>query len=145
MKKLIAILFALLVPASALAVLEQYQPGFRLIDGSQLNKMVDVVNDLVTDTANQVLGVSSGYKIARGATTLDGSNPTAVATGLTTVVSCNVMIATSVAPGVSTSLVTGVISSTTLNVYGWRPTDATNNTLIASTGTDPVQWICVGT
>lgn len=145
MKKLIAIIFALLVPATAMAVLEQYQPGFRLIDGSQLNKMVDVVNGLVTDTANAVLGVSSGYKIARGATTLDGSNPTPVATGLTTVVSCNVSIATSVAPGVSTSLVTGVISTTTLNIYGWKPTDATNNTLIASTGTDPVQWICVGT
>lgn len=90
-------------------------------------------------------GVAAGYKIARGATTLDGTNPTPVATGLATVVACNVSLATSVAPGVSTMLVTGVITTATLNVYGWKPTDATNNTLVASSGTDEVQWHCVGT
>ena len=131
MKKLIAALFAVLVPALVIgAEVPQFQPGFRLIDGSQLNVLVDAVNNST---------------VARGATTLDGSNPTAVSTGLTTIVACNVSLATSTAPGVSTSLVTGVISGTTLNIYGWKPTDATNNTLIASTGTDNVQWICSGT
>lgn len=90
-------------------------------------------------------GVAAGYKIARGAASLDGSNPTDIATGLATLVSCNTTIATSVAPGVSTMLLTNTVASATLSVYGWKPTDATNNTLIASSGTDPFYWVCVGT
>lgn len=92
-----------------------------------------------------VAGVAAGYKVARGETALDGSNPTAAATGLTTIVACTAAIKTATAPGVGTSAVTYDTSGATLNLYGWKVTSAIDATLIASTGTETVGWICVGT
>lgn len=91
--------------------------------------------------------VAAGYKIARGSTSLSGTNPTAVATGLSTIVSASVELKGSVAPGLSTStLTTGYTGSDgTLNVYGWKPTSISNPTLIASTGTEAFDWIAIGT
>lgn len=90
-------------------------------------------------------GVAAGYKIARGETALDGSNPTPVASGLASIVACNLTIKTTSAPGLSTSVVTYDTSTSTLNMYGWKPTGAGDTTLIASAGTDTIGWICVGT
>lgn len=42
----IVALISLPTMANAQSQLEQYQPGYRLIDGSQLNQMVDTVNNL---------------------------------------------------------------------------------------------------
>ncbi len=92
-----------------------------------------------------VVGVAAGYKLARGAASLDGSNPTPIATGLTTVVAGIACLNTTSAPGVSTQLLTTDISGTTLNVYGWKPTASGDCTMIASTGTDSFYWIAVGT
>ncbi len=125
--------------------LQQYQPGPRLIDGSQLNKMVDVVNDLSAATANGVVGVASGYKAARGETALDGSNPTPVTTGLTTITGCSLTIKTTAAPGIGTSIITYSTSSGTLNMYAWKVTSSVDATLVASTGTETIGWICFGT
>lgn len=91
-----------------------------------------------------VAGIAAGYILARGEAALDGSNPTPIATGLTTVVAFVAMLKGSVAPGVGTSVLTGVISSGTVNVYGWKPTSNADPTLIASTGTDSFYWIAVG-
>lgn len=90
-------------------------------------------------------GIAAGYKVARGETALDGSNPTAVATGLASIVSCTVTIKTTAAPGVSTSVVTYDTSVGTMNMYGWKPTANNDTTLVASTGTDTIGWVCVGT
>jgi hypothetical protein len=95
--------------------------------------------------ANAVIGVAAGYKLARGAAALGGANPTAVATGLTTIVSGWAGLNVTAAPGVSTSVLTTDIQGTTLNVYAWKPTSNANPTLIASTGTDNFYWIAVGT
>lgn len=92
-----------------------------------------------------VVGVAAGYKIARGEAALDGSNPTPVATGLTTVVAFVATLKGSAAPGIGTSVLTAVISGATGNVYAWKVTDATDPTLIASTGTESFYWIAVGT
>jgi hypothetical protein len=92
-----------------------------------------------------VAGVASGYKVARGETALDGSNPTPVVTGLTTVVGFSATLKGSVAPGLGTSVLTQVISSGTVNVYAWKPTGATDPTLIASTGTESFDWVAIGT
>lgn len=55
MKKWLAGLFGLAFVGGAIAVeLEQFQPGPRLIDGSQLNKMVDKLNS-VTNYDYQLL------------------------------------------------------------------------------------------
>lgn len=90
-------------------------------------------------------GVASGYKIARGETALDGSNPTPVTTGLSTITGCSLTISTSSAPGVSTSVVTYTKSSGTMNMYGWKPTSSADTTLVASAGTDTIGWVCLGT
>lgn len=91
-----------------------------------------------------VAGVAAGYILARGESALDGSNPTPIVTGLTTIIAFVAMLKGSVAPGVGTTTLTSVISSGTANVYGWKPTATGDCTLVASTGTDSFYWIAVG-
>jgi NAD(P)-dependent dehydrogenase (short-subunit alcohol dehydrogenase family) len=88
---------------------------------------------------------AAGYKVARGETALDGSNPTPVATGLTTIVAATLSLKGSGAPGVGTSALTYDTSGGTLNIYAWKVTSNANPTLIASTGTETVGWFAVGT
>ncbi len=95
-----------------------------------------------------VLGVAAGYHLARGVTALDGTNPTPVTTGLTTVVAATVSLEGTAAPGVGTSVLT--IASTNyatgaLAVYAWKVTATGDATLIASTGTENFEWIAIGT
>jgi len=92
-----------------------------------------------------VIGVAAGYKIARGETALDGSNPTPVATGLATVIAFVATLKGSAAPGVGTSVLTAVISGATGNVYAWKVTSSSDTTLVASTGTESFYWVAVGT
>jgi len=94
---------------------------------------------------NPVVGVGASYMVARGETALDGSNPTPVTTGLTTITGCSLTIKSTSAPGVSTSVLTYGTSSGTLNMYGWKVTATNDATLIASTGTDTIGWVCLGT
>lgn len=106
--------------------------------------------DITAALATPVAGVAAGYKVARGATALDGSNPTPVISGLATVVSVTGVIKTPTAPGVGTSIVTFDASTTglaagTFNMYAWKPTGTADAALIASTGTETVYWIAVGT
>lgn len=149
MRFLAIALVSLVLPTMAIAQeLNQYQPGPRLIDGSQLNLMVDTVNGLTNNgavTSNIVSGVAAGYKIARGETALDGTNPTPVTTSLTTIVSCTLTVKIATSTGVDTSMLTYGTSSGTLNMYAWKPTSSSDTTLVASTGTQTVGWICVGT
>lgn len=80
------------------------------------------------------------YKVARGTTALDGSNPTPVATGLTTVVSftCTLIRNTAVSSG--TAFVTHATpSGGTVDVYGWVLAGS------ASTGTESFDWVAIGT
>ena len=102
-------------------------------------------SDRTAALATAPAGVAAGYKIARGETALDGTNPTAAATGLTTIVACSASIKLATAPGVGTSVVTYGTSSGTLNLYGWKVTAQGDATLIASTGTETIGWVCVGT
>lgn len=105
----------------------------------------DKTTALAAAVTTPVAGVAASYKVARGETALDGSNPTAAATGLTTIVACTASIKSTSAPGVSTSVITYDTSTATLNLYGWKVTGAGDTTLIASTGTDTIGWVCVGT
>lgn len=105
---------------------------------------------MVTKTSGpatvQVLLVPSGgnRKVMCGETALDGSNPTPVVTGLTTIISFVATLKGSAAPGVGTSKLTAVISSGTANVYAWKVTGAGDTTLIASAGTESFYWVAVG-
>jgi hypothetical protein len=92
--------------------------------------------------------VAAGYKIARGtAAALDGSNPTPIATGLTTIVAAAVQLRGTAAPGDNTSVLTTDYTGAdgTLNVYAWKNTGGTDPTLVASTGTETFDWIAIGT
>lgn len=102
-------------------------------------------SDRTAALATAPAAVAAGYKLARGETALDGSNPTAATTGLATIVACAVGLKGADAPGVGTSAITYGSSSGTLNLYGWKVTAAGDATLIASTGTETVGWVCVGT
>lgn len=96
---------------------------------------------------NPVIGAASGYKIARGEVALDGSNPTTVATGLTTIVAAVACLKGSSAPGDNTSVLTVDFTGSdgNLDIYGWKNTGGTDPTLVASTGTESVEWIAIGT
>ncbi len=86
MKKLIiAAILATLPTLSLAAPLQKYQPGFRLIDGTQLNTMVDVVNNLTGNGTPQP-GTFSTLNATGAATlgsTLAVTGATALAGGLT--------------------------------------------------------------
>lgn len=106
------------------------------------------VNDAdVTSAVNggAVAGVANGYKLARGITALDGTNPTPITTGLTAVLGFSCALEGSSTPGVGTSVLTYSISGGTVNLYAWKVTNSSTTTLIASTGTENVAWVAVGT
>jgi hypothetical protein len=106
--------------------------------------------DVTTTVANAVVGVAASYKLARSAApvSLDGSNATSFAHGLTTCLAVVVQLVGSSAPGDSTSVLTAVINGANVDVYAWKPTTggaAGNPTLVASTGTETFNWIAIGT
>jgi predicted RecA/RadA family phage recombinase len=93
-----------------------------------------------------VAGVAAGKRITGGMIALDGSNPTNIATGLTTVESIVLTREAATAPGLNTSVLTvGTISAGTVPIYAWKPTSASDPTLVASTGTENVYWYAIGT
>jgi hypothetical protein len=88
-----------------------------------------------------VAGVAAGYKVARGEIALDGSNPTPVATGLTTIVSAQATIKRTSAVTSGTAFVTVDFTGSdgTLNLYAWVLAGT------ASSGTETIEWVAVGT
>lgn len=96
------------------------------------------VNSVVITSATT--GVAGGYKIARGATAFDGSNPTTVATGLTSVVGCTATMRLTAALTTGTAFVTHAApSGANVDFYAWVIAGT------ASTGTETFDWVCVGT
>jgi len=85
--------------------------------------------------------------VAAGEVTLDGSNPTPVATGLSKVLAATVSLKQATAPGDDPSWLSVDYSGTdgTLNVYAWKNTGGTDPTLVASTNsTAVVSWVAWG-
>lgn len=101
--------------------------------------------DRTAALATAPAAVAAGYKIARGETALDGSNPTTVAHGLTTCVAFTATLKGTAAPGVGTSVLTANINGANVDVYAWKVTGAADTTLIASAGTESFYWVAVGT
>lgn len=84
--------------------------------------------------------------IARGEVTLDGSNPTVVNTGLTTIYSATASIKRTTASD-DPLTVTVDYSGGMLSIYAWKPTAGTPNVfpMVASTdNTTVISWIAVG-
>lgn len=101
--------------------------------------------DVSTSVKNGVAGTSSGTKVIGGEVALDGSNPTPVTTGLTTITGAVITLKESTAPGVGTSVFSYTTSGGTLSIYAWKPTSNADPTLIASTGTETVGYVVTGT
>lgn len=119
---------------------------FNIASGGKITVAgVDKTAALSGAVANPAAGLSAGVRMTSGETALDGSNPTPVTTGLTTITACALTLKTTAAPGVGTSVVTYGSSAGTLNLYGWKVTSNIDDTLVASTGTDTVGWVCFGT
>jgi hypothetical protein len=83
-------------------------------------------------------------QIVGGEVALDGGNPTDVDTGLDVIVSVDLTIEGSSAPGVGTSLVTYTKSTGTVSLYAWKVTSSSDTTLVASTGTETVSYVVIG-
>lgn len=117
-------------------------------EGADTFRWRKVSDHAAGNVAAGVAGVAAGYKVARGTATLDGSNPTTVATGLTTIVAAVVGLKSATAPGDDPSWLshnyTG--SDGNLDIYAWKNTGGTDPTLVASTNNSAtVDWIAVGT
>lgn len=105
---------------------------------------------LAASVATPVAGIAASYKLARGEATLDGSNPTSVTTGLTTVVAAVASLKSAVAPGDDPSWLSvdygGSVAAGTLDIHAWKNTGGTDPTLVASTNNSAVvSWIAIGT
>lgn len=111
------------------------------IDAIQILDPDGVAGTFLSLSTKGVAGVAAGYKMARGATALDGSNPTPVTTGLTTIVAAVATLQKTSAVSSGTAFVTLDFSGSdgVLNLYAWVLAGS------ASTGTETVNWICVGT
>lgn len=92
-----------------------------------------------------LLGTDEGVRVAGGEIALDGANPTPITTGLTTVTGVVLTQKGSAAPGVGTSELTYTVTGGTINVYAWKPTSNVDTTLIASSGTETIGWMAIGT
>lgn len=110
--------------------------GFVSIHGSRFGISRGTPTKLVLD------GVTVG--MASGEAALDGSNPTAVDTGLTTITGFIATLKTSTSTGVGTRVLTYTTSGGTASVYAWKPTSSSDTTLVASTGTETFGWVAFG-
>ena len=99
-----------------------------------------------TGTVVTAPGATSGA-VASGTVGLDGSNPTSVTTGLTTLLGCFVTLHSSAAPGdlIATFSVLTTASAGRLDIYAWEFTSGTDATLVASDAGEVVDWFCNGT
>lgn len=120
-------------------------------DGSNVAQDVAVTGDVaitnagVTSIAGGITthklpaGVAAGYVVARGATALDGTNPTTVATGLTTVVAFTCTVRSTDVSSGTAFLTHAIASGANVDVYAWQKDGS------ASTGTETFEWVAVGT
>ena len=83
-------------------------------------------------------------QITSGSATLDGSNPTPVAHGLTTCTSFVATLKGTAAPADGTSVLTANINGANVDVYAWTNTSGSDPTLAASTGVEVFYWIATG-
>ena len=84
--------------------------------------------------------------LAGGTVTLDGSNPTDVTTGLTTITSAVAVFNTSTALGDDPNALSCAWSGGTLSIYAWKNTSGTDPTQVASTNSSVVvAWMATGT
>lgn len=112
-----------------------------VVNGSALTSTGAQVDTAVSEAvAHAVAGVASSYKVARGITALGGTNPTTIATGLASVTGLAVVLNRSTSLASGTAFVTyNNISGGSVDLYAWVVAGT------ASTGTENVAWVAIGT
>ncbi len=126
-----------------------------LVYGAANGKIDDVQNGNPVGTALEaasgsgsiieVLPFPKSLRVVGGEVTLDGSNPTAVTTGLDTIVSAGATLKQSTAPGDDPSWLSVDYTGGALSVYAWKNTGGSDPTLVASTNSSAVVcWQAVG-
>lgn len=102
----------------------------------------------MTALAASVWGIpGSPLKFAFGTVALDGSNPTPVVTGLTTILVAFSSINDATAEGSGDGLksLQNTFSGGTLSIYGMESISATDPTLVAtSDAVTEVNWVAIG-
>lgn len=96
---------------------------------------------------NAIRAIQTGMKFRYGTVTLDGGNPTTVATGLTIVTGAVVSLKAAATPGDDPSWLSHSYSGTdgNLDIYAYKNTGGTDPTLVASTNnTATVDWVAFG-
>lgn len=83
-----------------------------------------------------------GHEILEGEATVTAS--LAIAVPFATISSVNITQKTAVAPGLNSSVYTWNYAAGVLTIYAWKPTSATNPTLIAGTVASTVSYMIVG-
>lgn len=130
-----------------------YQAAAGKIDDTAGTKSIGIALEAAT-TDGDVVEVLTDYEggdglvFVSGEVTLDGANPTPVATGLSTISHAGVSLKSAIALGVDPGSVTHDFTGSdgTLNVYAWKPTSNSNPTVIASTNnTFVASWWARGT
>jgi len=99
----------------------------------------------MSSVARIISDCRDGRKIARGVTSVTGS-ATNIATGLSQVEDVLVSIKRSTAPGLEVALATWGLGAAAgqINLYCWKPTAASDCTLIAATVAVDVEWLAIG-
>jgi hypothetical protein len=113
--------------------------------GAGAGTLITLTAAQINAIVNAIVGTAAGKKMNFGEGTLDGSNPTSVAHGLTTCTSFVALLKGTAAPGVGTSVLTSNINGANVDIYAWKPTSNADPTLVASTGTESFYWIAAGT
>lgn len=136
------------------------QGGSRSVIGGELDIVaggslkiagVDVTSSVATNGVTAMTSGSpvAGQAVAFGEVTLDGSNPTAVATGLASITAATVSFKTPNAladdPNALSCNYGDPVTAGTLNIYAWKNTSGTDPTQVASENDSVVvSWIAVG-
>ena len=97
----------------------------------------------INSSATVIKGLASGYKIARGSTSVTGTAD--ITTGLATVVQAVVSLQDDVSlDAIATSVVNGGTAGH-ITAKVWKPTSSSDCTPIAATVAKTVRWIAIGT
>lgn len=101
-------------------------------------------DNLKIDVGGAIKYNGAAMNVVSGEVTLDGSNPTTVATGLTTISGAVAVVKKATSPADDPVALTVDYSGGNLSIYAWK-TDGADPTLIASTNNSAViSYIAVG-
>ncbi len=102
-----------------------------------------VAADLPTATQNAVVGVSSGYKLARGSASITGSS--AINTGLATLLSFVLSLAQAASSGAYIVAHSMLASSGWTSAQVYALTSSGSATPVVSSVAATVHWVAIGT